>query len=224
MKRVLKIAGLLLIMYLAVGYLFHLVIFPERTPDVLTYFEPGDILYSEKGGNTMTIIGQEEDIVHMEMTLLPFAEGPPVHYHTGFEETFIVESGTLTILANGVEHTMEPGEQITIPKGMVHKPYNPTGDTVVVRGDIPVEFVVYLNQVYGYMDESENNMRPPKVILQMAMFGKRFDSHRPEDPPLLVRKPVNFMIVPLARLLGYRSYYEQYGLNRSSDVTELNNK
>jgi hypothetical protein len=56
------------------------------------------------------------------------------------------------------------------------------------------------------------------------MFGKRFDSHRPEDPPLLVRKPVNFMIAPLARLLGYRSYYEEYRLNRSSDVTELDYK
>ncbi len=224
MKRVVKIAGILLIVYLAVGYLFHMVIFPQRTPDVLNYFQPGDVLYSEKGGNTMTILAQDGDIVHMEMTLLPFADGPPVHYHNGFDETFIVESGTLTILADGVEHILEPGEQITIPKGMVHKPYNPTADTVVVRGDIPVEFAVYLNQVYGYMDESEKNMRPPKVILQMAMFGNRFDSHRPEDPPLLVRKPVNFMIVPLARLLGYRSYYEQYGLNRPSDVTELNNK
>jgi len=221
MKRVVKIAGILLIVYLAVGYLFHLVIFPERSPNIMRYFEPGDILYSEKGGNVMTIIAQEGDIVHMEMILFPFADGPPVHYHSGFDETFIVESGTLTILADGVEHTLEPGEHITIQKGIPHKPLNPTADTVVVRGDLPVEFAVYLNQVYGYMDESEKNMQPPRVIFQMAVLGKRFDSHPTEGPPALIRKPLNFFIVPLARLIGYRSYYEEYSLNNSHDVMEL---
>lgn len=191
MKRVLKITGLILIVYLGVGYLFHYVFFPVYTPDLHNYYEPGDVLVSKRGGNTITIVSQEEGIVHIESTILPFAEGPPLHYHTGFDETFIVESGTLSMLVDGVEHTIEPGEQITITQRTPHKPFNPTADTVVVRGDLPVEFAVYLNQVYAYMDDSENNIRPPRVIFQMAV-------------------------------LGYRPYYEEYSVETSTNLTELN--
>jgi len=74
----------------------------------------------------------------------------------------------------------------------------------------PEKFAVYLSQVYGYMDESEENMKPPKVIFQMAMFNQYFDSYLEEGPPVSIQKFQNFLLVPLARLRGYKSYYQKY--------------
>ena len=33
--------------YLGIGYLLHAVIFPEKKPDISTYFKPGDVFYSK---------------------------------------------------------------------------------------------------------------------------------------------------------------------------------
>jgi len=78
----------------------------------------------------------------------------------------------------------------------------------------PQEFAVYLTQVYGYFDESKENMNPPKVIFQMAMFQQHLDSYLGEGPPLSIQKIQNFIIVPLARLLGFKSYYKKYEIKR----------
>ena len=49
----------------------------------------------------------------------------------------------------------------------------------------------------------------------MAMFIQYFDSYVTENAqPIAVQKFTNFMIVPLARLLGYKSYYPTYDIKR----------
>lgn len=202
--------GLIVVLYLAIGYLFHLVIFPETRPDPETYFESGDSFESEVQNDKITVLDQDGDDLLVEIRFGSHAEGPPVHIQTGWDETFRVVSGTLGLIVNGERKELGPGEEFTVRHGVPHKPHNPTDEPVVCRAGMPTEFVVYLSQAYGYMDEDEKNIEPPRMIFQMALFNQYFDSYLGEGPPVLVQKVLNFMIIPLARLMGYQSFYEKY--------------
>ncbi len=206
------------IVYLSVGYFLHLIVFPEKVPDIANYFQPGDVFKSDFEGFTQTIIRQEKGKVYCKLELAPFAPGPPVHVHTDFDEFFENGNKVMSIIINNDTIVLQPHENRLIPKGTPHKPFNPTPDTVrltMKKYAFPEEFAFYLNQLYGYVDESEDNLKPPKVLFQMAMFNQSFDSYLTKKaPPIAVQKFTNFMIVPLARLLGYKSYYPKYDIKQ----------
>lgn len=220
MKKFRKISKYILIGflgYLSIGYLLHLAIFPEKIPEYSNYFKPGDEFYSKKEGIRQIIIKQEKGKVYCKVEIEPHAEGPPLHIHTEFDELFVGGDNPINILVGNNEKILNPGEDILIPKSTPHKPYNTSDSTVTLimteESAFPEKFAVFLSQVYGYMDESEENMKPPKVIFQMAMFNQYFDSYQGEGPPVVIQKAQNFLLVPLARLMGYKSYYTKYEMN-----------
>ena len=90
LKKTVMYFMIVLGVYLAIGYLLHLVIFPEKKPDISTYFKPGDVFYSKAENAMQTVVKQENGIVYCEAVIQPFAPGPPVHIHTGFDEVFEV--------------------------------------------------------------------------------------------------------------------------------------
>ncbi len=214
-KKVILYLLSVILLYLMVGYLFHWVIFPEPEVDVSNYFQPGHVFYSQMEGFKQTVLKQEDGKVYCKVEVEPHAPGPPLHIHSGFDELFEIQSGELSILVDGKKITLNPGETHFIEKGTPHKPFNETDSTIVAimkEFAFPEQFAVYLNQVYGYMDESEENLKPPKVIFQMAMFNQYFDSYLGKGPPVAIQRVQNFLIVPIARLLGYKSFYEKYRL------------
>jgi mannose-6-phosphate isomerase-like protein (cupin superfamily) len=209
MYLLLAIAG-----YLAIGYLFHLVIFPEGKPPISSYFKPNDIFYSKVEGFKQHVEKQENGFVYCTLVLEPLAEGPPKHIHTGFDEEFEVSNGELTLWVDGEIKKIHPGEKILVPRGTPHKPYNETTESINVKGTIafPEKFAYHLPQVYGVMEETPD--LGPAIMLQMALFNTSgFDSYIAEGPPVVVQKVIGFVLVPLARLLGYRSYYTKYDIN-----------
>ncbi|MDZ7694294.1 MAG: cupin domain-containing protein [Balneolaceae bacterium] len=210
-KRVLLGIFLFLASYLSVGYFLHLIVFPEIKPDVENYFQPGDVISSEVGGTTITVERQEGEHLHVTLEVAPQAEGPPLHVHTGFEEVFNIESGRITLRVNGEEKVLEAGETFTVPPGTAHKPYNPFDEPTVISGvTMPAQFVVYLNQAYGYLEED------PEIPRRLRLFSRWRCSTSisipisGEGPPVFVQKVQNFLLLPLARLMGYRSYYNKY--------------
>lgn len=217
-KKILKIISLALLAYLGIGYFLHLVVFPEYKPDISNYFKPGDEFNSKAEGLRQTVIKQENGKVYCRIEVEPHAEGPPLHIHTKFDEIFIGGDHPLNILVGKEEKILSPGEKMLIPMGTPHKPYNKSDSTVMLtmteNAAFPEEFAVYLSQVYGFIDESEDNMKPPTIIFQMAMFTQYFDSYIGEGPPVIVQKSLYFLLVPLARSLGYKSYYQKYGYKR----------
>lgn len=196
--------------YLASGYLFHLVLFPEPKPDTDNYFKPGDTFGSETGGTKFTVLREEGEKLRLKLIFVPHAEGPPVHIQTEWDEIYKIKSGHLTLLWEGEEKELGPGDEVTIPRGVPHKPFNPTDEPVVCEVIMPKQFVVYLSQVYGFIDGSEKNTRPPRIIFQMALSNQYFDSYLGDGPPVFVQKTLNFLLIPIARLIGYKSFYERY--------------
>lgn len=215
-KKTLKVFLIGIVAYLAIGHLLHRVIFPEKIPDISTYFQPGDVFKSEYEGLTQTVIKQENGLVWCKVELAPHADGPPLHIHTSFDENFESGDKAISLVVNQDTMILQPGESYHIPKGTPHKPFNHTHEHMHLSMDkfaFPEEFAFYLNQVYGYLDESPENMKPPKILLQMALFTQRFDSYLAyQAPPVFMQKTMYFIMAPIARLLGYRSYYEKYDI------------
>ena len=216
--------------YLLVGNLLHRVVFREKHPDISRHFKPGQEFYSKTEGFLQKVTKQENGFVYGTLEAEPFAAGPPKHIHDGFDEIFEIENGELTIWVDGEVKKLHPGEKLLIPKGTPHKPYNETGETIRLKGSFafPEKFAFYLQQVYGFMDNNPNFMNSPKTLFQMSLLQPAgFDSYIADGPPVFIQKAMGFVVSPLARLLGYRSYNEHYDIkNNKATVasSELNIK
>jgi mannose-6-phosphate isomerase-like protein (cupin superfamily) len=212
--------------YLAVGYLLHLVIFPEVKPPVSDYFKPNDTFYSKVEGFKQHVEKQENGYVYCSAEIGPLAEGPPKHIHTSFDEEFEVVNGELTLWVDGKIIKIRPGDKVLVPRGTPHKPYNETKELIKVKGSIafPEKFAYHLTQVYGVMEDTPDFAASPAVMLQMALFNRSgFDSYIAEGPPVVIQKVTGFMLVPLARLLGYKSYYPNYDISLQNNRVSKNN-
>jgi mannose-6-phosphate isomerase-like protein (cupin superfamily) len=204
-------------LYLVIGYFLHLVVFPEYKPDLTDYFMPGDVLPNEAGGYRQTIIKQENGFVITQLDMNPFSQGPPLHTHSTFDETFLALDKPVTFLVNEEVVLLPPGERITVPVGVPHKMFNDSDSPVSMQIiDLPVQFAVYLNQGYGYMNESPDNMKLHRMLFQLSQNTQYFDSKLNEGPPVFVQNTLFFLLRPLARLLGYSSYNEKYSVARKS--------
>ena len=215
MKKVLKTLALLLVTCVAGGALLDQWIFPEPPPDE-SYFPPvGYAFASEAEGFDQRILKREGGLFWIELTLRPNAPGPPEHIHTSFVEKFMVAEGTLSLLVSGEVRELGPSETFLVEPGVPHKPFNQTGEPVVVRGPfteeygIPEPFSVFLTQAYGFFDEDPANNQAPRALLQMSRFSPRYDSWL-AGPPLFAQRLLFHIIGPTARLLGYRAYYRRF--------------
>ena len=208
--------------YLAVGYFLHLVIFPEDKPEISTYFRKGDTFYSEAEGFYQTVASQKEGKVYCNLIVAPFAPGPPKHIHTEFDEYFEVKNGELSIWVDGEIKKIKPGNVVHIPKGIPHKPFNETADTIHIKEDFPMpeKFAFLLSQIYGLMDNHPDFGKMPTMLFMLSpIHFAGFDSYLVEGPPVLIQKTMAFILTPISRLLGYKSYYKQYDVSRNKVAT-----
>ncbi len=199
--------------YLTIGYLLHVVIFPEQKPEVAHYFKPGQEFYSKTEGFRQTVIKHENGVVFCSLQVDPFAGGPPIHIHSDFDEFAEVENGEMSLWIDGEVKKLRPGEKILIPRGTPHKPFNETADTIRMKGHVafPEKFAYHLVQVYGFMDQNPDFATSGKTVLQMSLFTSAgFDSYKGDGPPVLAQKIVGFILAPIARLSGFKSYYPEF--------------
>lgn len=67
-----------------------------------------------------------------EITLAPYAEGPPQHRHAEHDEGFYVVSGTARFTAGKTTYDAGAGTLVMIPPGIPHTFANLGGDAVVL--------------------------------------------------------------------------------------------
>jgi mannose-6-phosphate isomerase-like protein (cupin superfamily) len=188
---------------------------PESKAPESYYPGVGQVFQSRAEGFTQKIIKADGEHIWLELIIAPHAQGPPAHVHTTFAETFAVVQGDLSLLVGDQVKVIRAGEEYTVPPGTVHQPFNPTGNEVVVRGPLttqyalPRDFGLFLSQMYGFMDESPAHTRPPAILLQMSIFAPRYDAWLAR-PPLVLQRVQYATLRPIARVLGYRSYYARF--------------
>lgn len=196
--------------YLIIGYFLHLVVFPENKPEVSTYFKSGQKFASESEGFEQTVVGQEKGLVYCNLVVQPYAPGPPEHIHTKFDEYFEVQNGELSVWVDGEIRRIHPGEVLHVPKGMPHKPFNETSETIYLTESfaMPEKFAFCLSQVYQLMDHHSQFGKMPAMIFMLAPLHQAgFDSYLVKGPPVYVQQTIAFLATPVARLMGYNSYY-----------------
>jgi hypothetical protein len=160
------------------------------------------------------VVKQENGRVYCSLEIEPYAPGPPKHIHAGFDEYFAIENGELSVWMDGEVIKLRPGETLHVPKGTPHRPFNETPETIRLKGTMafPEAFAFSLVQVYGLMDHHPDFGKLPRTLLMLAPIqqGGGFDSYLVEGPPVFVQRFTAFFLTPVARLLGYRSYYEVF--------------
>ena len=195
-----------LAVYLVVGNLLHHVVFPPPPPDPATFPRAGDEFGSVYEGFHQRIVDVVDGQVIAELTLAPGAVGPPLHYHRGFAEEFVVQKGTLHLeLADGVL-TLGPGESYRVEPGVAHRPFNPGSEQVVLASEEPLfpqSFAACLAQIYPRLDAA--NGVSFSFILQLSVIDPICDTH-PAGAPRPVLAAINLLLAPAARALGYTNY------------------
>jgi len=100
-----------------------------------------------------------------------------------------------------------------------HKPFNETGETVIVESDdprtLPVEFGFLLTQLYGFMDQFPNGPSTPQMLMQLSVYGEDADSYIADGPSLQTQKVMRVLMSPTARLRGYKYFYPEFKPKRN---------
>lgn len=192
--------------YVILGNALHHWVFPLSSPDPATYPGAGEKFGSNYEGFTIQIIDIIDDNAVIELLVEPGAVGPPLHYHKGFAEEFVVREGTLHIeLADQIVQ-IGPGESYRVEPYTAHRPFNPGNSPVVVASDEPVfpqYFAACLEQVYPVLDKEQGPSLG--MILQMSVIDPICDTHIADAPGPVVAG-MNLLMAPAARLLGYKNY------------------
>ena len=206
---------IVVVLLVVVGPLLDRVVFPEPQPGLEFVPKVGQVFHSESEGFTQRIVRRQPGLIWSELTLHPHAPGPPPHVHTTFAERFRVQRGTVAVLADGEVIHLHPGEEFFVAPGVVHQPFNPTEEEAVVLGPLtpeyalPERFGIFLSQAYGFFDAAPENRVAPRALLQMSRFSPEYDSWL-GGPPVALQRALYWVTGPIARLLGYRTYYSEY--------------
>lgn len=215
MRRLSWGLAIFFILLVVVGPLFDRVVFPEREPGLEFVPQVGQVFHSDAEGFSQRIIQREQGLIWSELTLDPRAPGPPAHVHATFPERFHVERGTVSLLIGAEVVQLHAGEEYEVAPGVSHRPFNQTDQVAVVLGPLtpayalPEHFGIFLSQAYGFFDAAPENNGFPRALLQMSRFSPAYDSWL-GGPPLALQRAAYWVIGPIARLLGYRSYYSEY--------------
>ena len=197
--------------YLTISCFIHYVIFPAASVPPEIYPTVGDVWGSDAGGTEQRVLDQEGDRLYMELRVAPGAQGPPEHVHSSYDEDFHIQSGTLTLWVDGERREIGPGESLSAPRGARHTLTNEGSEIAVSRHWRTRDHVLFLSQMYGFMNEAEENRRPPRILLQASAFT---NDQALAGAPVWLQRSFFFLLAPTARLLGYRSYYERYAPRR----------
>lgn len=215
MRYWLRCFGALFIFLVLVGPLFDRFVFPEPKPGSEFVPQVGQVFHSTTEGFTQRIVKRENGLIWSELTMEPYAQGPPLHIHTSFTERFRVERGTVSVRYGNEVVQLHAGDELLIAPGTAHRPFNQTAQIAVVSSPLtpeyalPEQFGIFLLQAYGFFNATPENSRTSRALLQMSRFSPTYDSWL-GDLPIASQRVAYWIIGPIARLLGYRTYYLEY--------------
>jgi quercetin dioxygenase-like cupin family protein len=150
-------------------------------------------------------------LLQMETFHPAHSPAEPEHIHPFQESSCKVLAGTLRFCINSVEHSVKPGDTITILPGVPHYFWNDSNVEAhtlqELRPALRSEdfFVTYFALA---RDNKLNEAGLPKSVLHLAVLMKAYDDvMRVTKPPRFLQQLVMWTLAPLGRLAGYHSTY-----------------
>ncbi|HEY9720387.1 MAG TPA: cupin domain-containing protein [Oscillatoriaceae cyanobacterium] len=109
--------------------------------------------------------------------------GPPLHYHTEFDEEIVALEGPLAVTIGKETRVLQTGERVSIPRGVPHTWRNATADEVSFEARmVPAThgFENVLRALAGLAQDGELNQAAlPKDFKTLALLASWGDTHLP---------------------------------------------
>lgn len=176
-------------------------------------------LASHPGGNSWATLlerpaeGETERPVLLQW-LGPDAPAPARHVHPT-SETFEGVEGEVTVITEGEDRRLAPGERAVVEGGQAHTFRNDTDDTVAFRAELPsMRTVRALYTVWGRDHEgaygSDGAYGRPGFLQGMVLAEELSEETRMTAAPLLVQRVLWATVTPVARAMEYEGIDDAY--------------
>jgi mannose-6-phosphate isomerase-like protein (cupin superfamily) len=93
---------------------------------------PGDRLRLSPNA-TLELRASDDELLEVEATYDGGGSPPPNHMHPEQDEHFEILHGSMRVIVDGEEKTLDAGDEIDIPRGSAHQMWNPAEDPATVR-------------------------------------------------------------------------------------------
>ena len=143
------------------------------------------------------------------------------HVHPILTEWFTVLSGRVGFRLDGRESVAKIGERLRVKPGTVHDWWNAGVEEahVVVEVSPAARFEEAISNTFGLARDGKTNASGMPNLLQLALLSREFENVLYfTSPPRALQKVLFAVLAPVARLLGYRATYPQYGPAGSVEV------
>src|SRR5689334_2964147 len=136
--------------------------------------------------------------LHLKGSLPPHREGPPMHVHFLEDEEGRIHSGTVSVVLDGRQISLGPGESTSIPRGTPHRWWNEGNEPLEFEGYARpvVDLDRYLQAMFEIMNAGTDG-RPPLFYLAHAALR-----HRRTQAALVLPRPIQAILFPLVVALG----------------------
>lgn len=153
----------------------------------------------------------KDKYLHIEVKLPPKGDGPPLHVHDSFEETFEVMSGTLTITTNKLVKDYKQGEKVHAPRLMPHTFKNNSNEEVVFQVKLVpgIMFEESARIHYGLMDDGLTKNGNPIKFSHLALIMTMQETYA-AGLPVGLQKKIFGWIVKRAKKKGEYKALEKY--------------
>ena len=152
-------------------------------------------------------------LLEMESTYHARSVEPVTHYHPEQEEDFTVVQGEIHVRLHGEVRVLRSGDQLHIPRNTIHSMWNASDGVSVVNWQVrPALRTEHLLETgMGLAEDGRVNAKGMPTLLQIAVMMFTFSrEYRLAKPPYLIQVLIFGLLYPIARLAGYRGYYDRY--------------
>lgn len=188
---------------------------PDGRPVELLQMSPRPLVSGPSAGTWATLLetpdeGDSDRPVLLQW-LAPDATAPPAHVHPT-TETFEALTGKLTVVREGTDSVLGPGDSVTVGPGVEHTFRNQTDSVVAFRALLPSMLTVAsLYTVWGLDHEAGpgGNGRPGPLT-GLLIMADTYDETTVTTVPVPVQRLLWATVGRFARALGIGGIDESY--------------
>ncbi len=175
----------------------------------------GDVIESPVLGERIifrkTAADTHGELLEFEAVAEPGTPGPVEHIHLRQAERVEVISGVMVARIAGREERVEAGQHIIIPASTPHTFCNGgPGDLHLLAEFRPaLQTERFFEIMFGLARDGNTDTAGSPSFLQIAVMSQAYDIYIPR-PPILIQRLLFAILVPIAKLCGYRAWYPKY--------------